>query len=180
MKALPVSQRSRTNIPSGSTVPVGENGSKKRWREVEAEDTNLHPGVMKKMCQEMVSAQGSQPCDSPPHSGSSSAQFRNRANFDTFHLECSLLSLSFPDAEQTEIPTGCRRYMRGRAINTKTLMYVLRVFESMAASGTDVHIVDVMVCDPYEVPWPVPASLAIPVIRWLQSPANLQLPPPFH
>jgi hypothetical protein len=180
MKALPVSQRSHTNIPSGSTAPVSENGSKKQWQEVEAEDMNLHPGVMKKMCQEMVSAQGSQPCDSPPHLGSSSVQFRNGAKFDTFHLKCSLLSLSFPNAERTKIPTGCRGYVCSRAINTKTLMYVLGAFESMAASSTDVCIVDVMVCDLYEVPWPVPASLAIPIIRWLQSPANLQPPPPFH
>jgi hypothetical protein len=76
-KALPVGWRSRTNIPSGSTAPVGDNVSKKRRREVEAEDTNLHPGVVKKMRQETASARGTQPCDSPPHIRSPSAELRN-------------------------------------------------------------------------------------------------------
>lgn len=71
-KTLPV--RSRPNVPSGSTVPFGENGTKKRRREVEAEDANLHPGVVKKMRQETVSAQGS---DSPSHARSPSAELRN-------------------------------------------------------------------------------------------------------
>jgi hypothetical protein len=76
-KTLPVSRTSRTNNPSGSTAPVGENGAKKRRRELEAEDTNIYPGVVKKMRQETVSAQGSQPCDSPPHARSPSAELRN-------------------------------------------------------------------------------------------------------
>ncbi|KAF8497250.1 hypothetical protein F5888DRAFT_1831648 [Russula emetica] len=80
-KSLPVSWKSRTNTPSGSTAPVGENGAKKRRREVEAEDTNLYPGVVKKMRQEMVSAQGSQPCDSPPHTRFPSAELRNGEKF---------------------------------------------------------------------------------------------------
>ena len=73
-KTLPLSSRSRTNIPSGSTAPFGENGAKKRLREVEAEDTNLHPRVVKKMRRETVSAQGSV---SPSHTRSPSAGFRN-------------------------------------------------------------------------------------------------------
>jgi hypothetical protein len=73
-KTLPLSPRSRTNIPSGSTAPFGENGTKKRRREVEAEDTNLHPGVVKKMRQETVSAQGSV---SSSHARSSSTGLRN-------------------------------------------------------------------------------------------------------
>lgn len=73
-KTLPVSSRSRTNIPSGPTAPFGENGAKKRRREVEEEDTNLHPGVVKKMRQETVSAQGSV---SPPHTRSPSAGLRS-------------------------------------------------------------------------------------------------------
>lgn len=70
-KKLPVGGRSRTNIPSGSAVPISENEVKvkKRRREVEEEDTNLRPGVVKKTRQETVSAQGSQP---PP-----SAELRN-------------------------------------------------------------------------------------------------------
>ncbi len=76
-KTLPVSSRSRTNIPSGSTVPVGENGTKKRRREVDAKDKNLDPGVVKKMRRETVSDQRSQPCDSPPHTRSPSAELRN-------------------------------------------------------------------------------------------------------
>jgi hypothetical protein len=60
-KTLPVG-----NIPSGSTVPIDENGAKKRRREVEEEDTNLQPGVVKKKRQKTAPAQGSQSCDSPP------------------------------------------------------------------------------------------------------------------
>jgi hypothetical protein len=78
MKTHPVSWRSRANIPSGSTAPVGENGAKKRRREVEAEDANIQSGVVKKMRLETVSAQGSQPCDSPPHTRSPSAELRDR------------------------------------------------------------------------------------------------------
>jgi len=73
-KAPPVCSRSRTNIPSGSAAPFGENGTKKRRREVEADDTSLHPGVVKKMRQETVSAQGSV---SPSHTRSPSAGLRN-------------------------------------------------------------------------------------------------------
>lgn len=75
-KTLPVSWRSPTNIPSGSTAPVGENGTKKRRREADAEDTDLYPGVVKKMRQETMSAQGSQPY-SPPHTRTSYAELRN-------------------------------------------------------------------------------------------------------
>lgn len=73
-KTLPVSRRSRTNIPSGSTMPFDENGTKKRRREVGAEDTNLYPDVVKKMRQEASPAQGS---DSPSHTRSPSADRRN-------------------------------------------------------------------------------------------------------
>jgi hypothetical protein len=76
-KTLPVSPRSRTHIPSGSTVPVGENGTKKRRREVDAKDKNLDPGVAKKMRRETVSDRRSQACDSPPHTTSPSAELRN-------------------------------------------------------------------------------------------------------
>ena len=79
-KTLPVSSRSRTDILSGSATPTGENGAKKRRREVEAEDTNLYPGVVKKMRQETVSARGSRPCDSPPHARSPLAVLRNGEN----------------------------------------------------------------------------------------------------
>ena len=79
-KTLPVNGRSRTNIPSGSTAPVGKNGAKKRRRELEAEDMNLHPGVIKKMRQETVSAQGSQPCDPAPHTMSPSTELPNGEN----------------------------------------------------------------------------------------------------
>jgi hypothetical protein len=41
---------------------------------VEADDTNFHPGVVKKMRQETVSAQGN---DSPSHTRSPSTELRN-------------------------------------------------------------------------------------------------------
>jgi hypothetical protein len=74
-KTLPIGSKSRTNIPGGSTV--GENGAKKRSREVDSEDTNLESGVAKKMRREKVSIQGSQPCDSPPLTRSPSAELQN-------------------------------------------------------------------------------------------------------
>jgi hypothetical protein len=77
-KTLPVSSRSRTNIPSGPTAPFGENGAKKRRREMEEEDTDLHPGVVKKMRQETVSAQGSV---SPSHTRFPSAGLQNEEKF---------------------------------------------------------------------------------------------------
>ena len=73
----PVSWRSRTNIPSGSAAPAGQNGAKKRRREVEAEDTKISPDVVKKMRQETVSAQRSQSCDSPSRTRSPLAELRN-------------------------------------------------------------------------------------------------------
>ena len=74
-KALSVGSRSRTNILDSSTV--GENGAKKRFREVDSEDANPESGVAKKMRREKVSIQGSQPCDSPPLTRSPSAEPRN-------------------------------------------------------------------------------------------------------
>lgn len=44
---------------------------------MEEEDTDHHAGVVKKMRQGAVSAQGSQPCDSPSHTRSPSADLRN-------------------------------------------------------------------------------------------------------
>ena len=54
-----------------------ENGAKKRRRSVNAEDMNLYPGVVKKMRQETVSAQGGQPRDSTPPTRSPFAELRN-------------------------------------------------------------------------------------------------------
>ncbi|KAH9999128.1 hypothetical protein BJV77DRAFT_660782 [Russula vinacea] len=76
-KTIPVSSRSHTNIPGDSTAPVSENGAKKRQREVDPESTNLDSGVVKKMRREKVSIEGSQPCDSPLHIRSPSAELRN-------------------------------------------------------------------------------------------------------
>ncbi len=58
-------------------MPVGENGTKKRRREVDVEDTNLDTGVGKKMRRETASVQKGQPCDSPPHIRAPLAELQN-------------------------------------------------------------------------------------------------------
>lgn len=85
-KTLPVDSRLRTNIPGSSTASVGENGAKRRFREVDSEDLNPESGVSKKTRPEKVFVQRTQPRDSPPPTRSPSAELQNGGKV---RAECS-------------------------------------------------------------------------------------------
>ncbi|KAI0293461.1 hypothetical protein BC826DRAFT_384932 [Russula brevipes] len=76
-KSLSADSRPRTDIKRGSTTPVIESGAKKRLREVDPEDKDLHSDVKKKMRRDRVSTQGSRQYDSPQHTILPSVQFQN-------------------------------------------------------------------------------------------------------
>jgi len=66
-KTLPTRPSPPTDDRSGSTAPVNESGTKKRRREVGPEDRSLDSAIVKRIRREKASAQGSPPCDPPPH-----------------------------------------------------------------------------------------------------------------
>jgi hypothetical protein len=93
-KSLSADSRPRTDIKRGSTTPVSESGAKKRLREVDPENKDLHSGVQKKMRRDRVSTQGSRQYDSPQHTILPSVQFRNG---EEAHAEVALLPLPGKD-----------------------------------------------------------------------------------